>query len=104
MAWTRWRPCRPNNAGCLFERDRPTDILDVSIEDRGEGISLNPPSKIFEPFFTTKAQGMGMGLSIARNIIEAHGGSLSVENNQKAGATLRFSLPLARSDVGRATA
>jgi signal transduction histidine kinase len=89
----------------LFVRTRSADgCLDVSIEDRGEGISLNPPSKIFEPFFTTKAQGMGMGLSIARDIIEAHGGSLSVENNRKAGATLRFSLPLVRSDVGRATA
>jgi signal transduction histidine kinase len=75
--------------------------LNVSIEDRGEGITLNPPSKIFEPFFTTKAEGMGMGLSIARSIIEAHGGRISAINNPGSGATLSFAVPLASAAADR---
>jgi len=68
--------------------------VDVSIEDSGPGIAVDPAS-IFEPFFTTKTNGMGMGLSIARSIVEAHGGRLIAENNPAHGATLRFALPVA---------
>jgi len=68
--------------------------VDVSVEDSGPGIAVDPAS-IFEPFFTTKTHGMGMGLSIARSIVEAHGGQLIAENNPAHGATLRFALPVA---------
>jgi two-component system sensor histidine kinase TtrS len=50
-------------------------------------------ARVFEPFFTTKAQGLGLGLSVCRTIITAHGGSLSAVNNPDAGATFGFTLP-----------
>ncbi len=89
----------PTDQRWLFVRTRSANgQLEVSVEDRGEGIALNPTTKIFEPFFTTKAEGMGMGLSIARNIIEAHGGRISATNNPQSGATISFTVPLTPTD------
>jgi C4-dicarboxylate-specific signal transduction histidine kinase len=65
----------------------------IGIEDTGPGIDPNDMSKIFEPFFTTKPEGMGMGLSICRSIIEAHGGTLTVSPGQKVGASFQIVLP-----------
>ena len=62
--------------------------------DSGRGIDAEHVDRIFEPFFTTKAKGIGMGLSISRGIIEAHGGRLWAENTGT-GATFRFTLPIA---------
>jgi signal transduction histidine kinase len=78
-----------------------TEILDestaqVSIEDTGPGIAAENTQRIFEPFFTTKNTGMGMGLSIARNIIGSHGGHMWAHNLNSGGAALRFTLPLAK--------
>jgi len=68
-------------------------IVEISVSDSGRGIDADHFERIFEPFFTTKAKGIGMGLSISRGIIEAHGGRLWAENTA-VGATFRFTLPV----------
>ena len=68
----------------------------VSIRDSGPGIPSDHLDRLFEPFFTTKGDGMGMGLCIARTIIEAHGGKLSAET-RPSGAVFHINLPLAKA-------
>ena len=70
----------------------------VTIEDSGTGIEPQQIDKIFDPFFTTKVDGMGMGLSICRSIIEAHGGRLWASPGRSHGAVFQFTLP---SDASR---
>jgi len=65
----------------------------VSVRDTGSGIDLDNLDRVFEAFHTTKAEGLGMGLAIARSIVEAHGGRLQAENNPKHGAVFSFALP-----------
>lgn len=67
----------------------------VEIRDHGHGISKQDLKKIFEPFFTTKKGGTGLGLAIAKNIIEAHGGRISVKSKTGAGTTFTIRMPLA---------
>jgi len=69
--------------------------LEASVADSGTGVDVDHVERVFEPFFTTKASGIGMGLSISRGIVEAHGGELRVANNAEGGATFRFILPVA---------
>jgi PAS domain S-box-containing protein len=74
-------------------REGPTRV-EISVSDTGRGIAADHFDHIFEPFFTTKSKGIGMGLSISRGLIEAHGGRLWAENTA-IGATFRFTLPIA---------
>jgi PAS domain S-box-containing protein len=67
--------------------------VQVTVQDAGTGLRRGIQERVFEPFFTTKPAGMGMGLSIARSIVEAHGGSIWATNNPARGATFHFSLP-----------
>jgi signal transduction histidine kinase len=66
----------------------------VAVADYGPGIPVDRLPKLFEPFFTTKKEGMGMGLSIARTIVEAHHGQIWAENNSGVGATFYFTMPV----------
>ena len=77
---------------------------EVAIEDSGPGIPADTVARLFEPFFTTKAAGMGMGLSIARTIVESHGGRIWAENCAGGGATFRFTLPIARAREAQSVA
>jgi signal transduction histidine kinase len=72
--------------------------VDLAVTDTGPGFSPDALSHLFEPFFSTKAHGMGMGLSIVRSIVEAHGGRVTGANNADRGATVRITLP--RRDNG----
>lgn len=76
-------------------------LVKVSVLDRGQGIAADKLPKLFDPFFTTKKEGLGMGLSIARTIVEAHHGAIWAENNADRGATFYFTMPL--SDEERVT-
>jgi len=75
------------------ERQENGELL-FSVSDTGAGLPPDKASAIFEAFFTTKPQGTGMGLSIARSIIESHGGKLWAASGAGGGATFRFSLPM----------
>ncbi len=70
-------------------------LVRVRVADTGPGIAPNIADRLFQPFVTTKAQGMGVGLSICRSIVEGHGGKLAVEANPEGGASFCFSLPAA---------
>jgi C4-dicarboxylate-specific signal transduction histidine kinase len=75
---------------------RVEKFADLSVSDRGPGIPEDKLKEVFEPFFTSKAEGMGMGLSIARTIIEAHHGLILAKNRDHGGASFRIRLPLVR--------
>lgn len=67
--------------------------VQVSVSDTGVGVAPDLMPRLFEPFFTTRTQGIGMGLSISKSIIEAHGGRLTAESSHGHGSVFRFILP-----------
>ena len=73
-------------------------MVELAVIDRGEGVSEEQLAHLFEPFFTTKTAGIGMGLAIAKTIIEMHGGNISAENNPQGGATVRFTVMTEQAD------
>ncbi len=79
----------------LLIKSRPDESGQVLVAVQDSGIGLDPQSvgRVFEAFYTTKAEGMGLGLSISRSIIEAHGGRLWAAANGEYGATFQFTLP-----------
>lgn len=74
----------------------PRGFVTVCIEDSGSGISDQVAAQLFQPFVTSKASGMGIGLSICRTIVEAHGGRIWFENGTDRGTIFRFTIPKAR--------
>jgi two-component system cell cycle sensor histidine kinase/response regulator CckA len=75
-------------------RGSGSDAVEIAVSDKGIGLPTDGAERIFEAFFTTKPRGLGMGLSISRSIVEAHGGRLSAENRPGGGAVFRITLPV----------
>lgn len=84
----------------LVASTRPVagDMIEVAVADTGTGFAEGVEPNLFQTFFTTKEAGMGVGLSISRSIVEAHGGKMWAENNPSGGATFRFTLPAAPNE------
>jgi C4-dicarboxylate-specific signal transduction histidine kinase len=70
----------------------------IDVQDSGPGVALHDVDRVFAPFYTTKAHGMGMGLSIARSLVEAHGGTLKAHRADPYGMTFSFVLPTSRAN------
>lgn len=75
------------------------DMVEITVSDTGHGFGESITPNLFQPFFTTKETGMGVGLSISRTIIDAHGGRMWAESNDAGGATFRFTLPAAHARI-----
>jgi hypothetical protein len=80
------------------EQNQAKGVL-VAVRDSGPGLDPENLERVFEAFFTTKTSGMGMGLSICRSIIDAHGGRLWAGVNEPRGAVFRFTLPDAEKEI-----
>jgi two-component system sensor kinase FixL len=86
----------PSRRSLVIRAKGVANDIEVSISDLAGGIPVDKMSKIFESFFTTKENGMGLGLAIARSIIEAHKGKIWAENNADGGATVHFTIASAK--------
>lgn len=87
--------------GCieLTWSQHPDGRVDIRVSDQGNGVPEELRAQIFEPFFTTRADGHGLGLAVARQIVTAHAGSISVENLEPHGACFRIQLPTEWADA-----
>ena len=86
---------RPRELTIVSGQDGPNGLV-VEVRDSGTGLDPERAERVFEAFYTTKAEGIGIGLSISRSIVEAHGGRLWASSNEPHGAVFRFSLPVAK--------
>jgi PAS domain S-box-containing protein len=84
---------RPRELTIVSASDGP-DAVSIEVRDSGSGLDPEHAPHLFEPFYTTKAEGLGIGLSISRSILEAHGGRLSAAANSPHGTVFLFSLPV----------
>jgi len=73
----------------------------TEVTDSGPGLSAEVTERLFQPFVTTKKSGMGLGLSICREIVEAHGGHLTGEPAERGGMVFRFTLPVVEEETPR---
>ena len=82
---------------------RSVDLIEISVSDSGSGIAPDVAAQLFQPFVTTKRYGMGVGLSISRSIVEAHGGQITMEPNEGGGTVFRFTVQgVTGEDLGHA--
>lgn len=90
------RECAPRQRRLrVAARRNLDDAIEVRVSDRGCGLAPGAAEQLFTPFFTTKTDGLGIGLSICRSIVEYHGGRLFFENNPEGGSVFAFTLPAA---------
>ena len=88
---------RPRLLTIVSRHDSPNAVL-VEVRDTGTGLDPQHIEQVFEAFYTTKAEGIGIGLSISRSIVEAHGGRLWASANEPHGAVFRLSLPVSAAE------
>jgi PAS domain S-box-containing protein len=88
----------------ISTRSDKGDVAEVSVRDFGVGLPNDRPDKVFDHFFSTKQKGMGMGLTIVRSIVEAHGGTITAENAPDRGARMVVRLPAARGQIQKSKA
>ncbi len=89
---------RPRHLVIRTERDEPNRVR-LTVQDVGTGLDPAAVNRLFDAFYTTKSDGMGIGLSVSRSIIERHGGRLWAAPNQGPGATFAFSIPCTPEDI-----
>jgi signal transduction histidine kinase len=89
---------RPRELVIRSRRYEP-DQVSIAVKDSGVGIAADDADRLFDAFVTTKSNGMGMGLSICRSIIQAHGGRIWIEPHLTEGAVFHFTLPLHKVDA-----
>ena len=92
MPSRRWKTADTRNWSSRRRR-RQDNLIEISVADTGAGIAPEISAQLFQPFVTTKRTGMGVGLSISRTIIEAHGGSIAARPNAGGGTVFSFTLP-----------
>jgi PAS domain S-box-containing protein len=78
--------------------DEPNNVL-IAVQDSGTGLDKSVMERVFEPYYTTKREGLGMGLSVSKTIIAAHGGRIWAANNPEGGATFSFTLPIHKGNT-----
>jgi two-component system sensor kinase FixL len=93
----------PRRELLIASRPCSGDLVEVSVSDTGSGIAPEVAAQLFQPFITTKRDGMGVGLSISRSIVESHGGQITVEPNEGGGTIFRFTIQgVTGEDLGNA--
>jgi len=83
----------PERRIIISTRSDRGNVVEISVRDFGVGLPKNQPERVFDHFFSTKQKGMGMGLTIVRSIVEAHGGTINAENAPDRGACVTLRLP-----------
>jgi two-component system sensor histidine kinase TtrS len=87
-------------AGAIIVRTSAAEgMVEVAVRDSGSGLDGETATRMFEPFYTTKPDGLGLGLSICRTIVERHGGCIGAEGEPGRGVTVRFALPAMEEDA-----
>lgn len=84
----------PKGGTITITSEKMKDFVKIFVEDTGEGVSRQNLNKVFTPLFTTKAKGVGMGLPICRRLVEAHGGTITVESEVGKGTRFTITVPI----------